>query len=61
MTGLDSVGKTTVIYKIKLGNVVTTIPTIGMNIETVQYKNTKITCWDVGGGDRIRVLYRHYY
>ena len=38
MVGLDAAGKTTILYKLKLGEVVTTIPTIGFNVETVQYK-----------------------
>lgn len=29
MVGLDAAGKTTILYKLKLGEVVTTIPTIG--------------------------------
>lgn len=41
--------------------VVTTIPTIGFNVETVSYKNIVFTCWDVGGKDKIRPLYRHYF
>merc|ERR1711904_525994 len=41
--------------------VVTTIPTIGFNVETVEYKNIKFTVWDVGGQDKIRKLWRHYY
>ena len=41
--GLDASGKTTALYKWKLGEVVTTIPTIGFNVETVDYKNHKIT------------------
>lgn len=36
--GLDAAGKTTILYKLKLGEVVTTIPTIGFNVETVEYK-----------------------
>ena len=36
MTGLDAAGKTTILYKFKLGEVVTTIPTIGFNVETLQ-------------------------
>ena len=39
MVGLDAAGKTTILYKLKLGEVVTTIPTIGFNVETVEYKN----------------------
>ena len=48
-------------YKLKLGEVVTTIPTIGFNVETVEYKNISFTVWDVGGQDKIRPLWRHYY
>merc|ERR1712076_146227 len=44
-----------------LGEVVTTIPTIGFNVETVEYKNLSFTVWDVGGQDKIRPLWRHYY
>ncbi|WP_337970403.1 ADP-ribosylation factor-like protein, partial [Virgibacillus salexigens] len=61
MVGLDAAGKTTILYKLKLGEVVTTIPTIGFNVETVDYKNISFTVWDVGGQDKIRPLWRHYY
>merc|ERR1712097_92081 len=47
--------------KLKLGEVVTTIPTIGFNVETVEYKNISFTVWDVGGQDKIRPLWRHYF
>merc|ERR1712150_346523 len=43
------------------GEVVTTIPTIGFNVETVEYKNISFTVWDIGGQDKIRKLWRHYY
>jgi ADP-ribosylation factor protein 1 len=61
MVGLDAAGKTTILYKLKLGEVVTTIPTIGFNVETVQYNNVNLTMWDVGGQDKIRPLWKHYY
>ena len=61
MVGLDNAGKTTVLYKLKLGEVVTTIPTIGFNVETVEYKNISFTVWDVGGQTKIRPLWRHYF
>lgn len=66
-------------YKLKLGEVITTIPTIGFNVrfpllplllsalssasqvETVQYKSLTMVTWDVGGRDKIRPLWRHYY
>ena len=35
MVGLDAAGKTTILYKLKLGEIVTTIPTIGMLIWTI--------------------------
>ncbi|XP_057273738.1 ADP-ribosylation factor 4 [Pezoporus wallicus] len=59
--GLDAAGKTTILYKLKLGEIVTTIPTIGFNVETVEYKNICFTVWDVGGQDKIRPLWRHYF
>merc|ERR1712224_645806 len=61
MVGLDAAGKTTILCKLKLGEVVTTIPTICFNVETVEYKNISFTVWDVGGQDEIRPLWRHYY
>ena len=45
MVGLDAAGKTTILYKLKLGEIVTTIPTIGFNVETVEYKNISFTVW----------------
>ena len=61
MVGLDAAGKTTILYKLKLGEVVTTIPTIGFNVETVEYKNISFTVWDVGGQDKIRPLWRYVH
>ncbi|PRT57081.1 ADP-ribosylation factor 1 [Wickerhamiella sorbophila] len=61
MVGLDAAGKTTILYKLKLGEIVHTIPTIGFNVETVEYKNISFTVWDVGGQDRIRPLWRYYF
>merc|ERR550525_2122366 len=61
MVGLDAARKTTILYKLKLGEIVTTIPTIGFNVETVEYKNICFTVWDVGGQDKIRPLWRHYF
>lgn len=61
MVGLDAAGKTTLLYKLHLGEHVTTIPTIGFNVEHVDYKNLAMTIWDVGGQSRIRPLWKHYY
>ncbi|KAB5520734.1 hypothetical protein DKX38_025053 [Salix brachista] len=82
MVGLDASGKTTILYKLKLGEIVRTVPTIGIcshklftfydtkwllvylvgfNVETVMYKNISFTVWDVGGQQKIRHLWRHYF
>merc|ERR1719393_927790 len=61
IVGLDAAGKTTTLYRLKLGEVVTTIPTIGFNVETVEYKNISFTAWDIGGRGQMRALWRHYY
>lgn len=34
---------------------------VGFNVETVEYKNISFTVWDVGGQDKIRPLWRHYF
>lgn len=61
MVGLDAAGKTTILYKLKLGEAVTTIPTVGFNVETVQFRNIQFNVWDVGGQEKIRPLWRHYF
>ena len=61
MAGLDGAGKTPILYQLKMGETVKTIPTIGFNVETLDYKGLIFTVWDVGGQDKIRVLWKHYY
>ena len=38
-----------------------TVPTLGFNVEKVQYKNVVFTVWDVGGQEKLRPLWRHYF
>lgn len=62
MLGLDAAGKTTILYKLKLNESVHTIPTIGFNVEEVKVgKRLTFTIWDVGGQEKIRPLWRHYF
>lgn len=61
MVGLDAAGKTTILYKMKLGEAVHTIPTVGFNVETVTHLGNTVTVWDIGGQDKLRALWRHYY
>lgn len=41
VVGLDNAGKTTTLYKLHLGEVVTTHPTVGSNVEELVYKNIR--------------------
>ncbi|XP_022251877.1 ADP-ribosylation factor-like protein 1 isoform X2 [Limulus polyphemus] len=59
--GLDGAGKTTILYRLQVGEVVTTIPTIGFNVEQVTYKNLKFQVWDLGGQTSIRPYWRCYF
>jgi len=60
MFGLDAAGKTTLLYRLKLGETVTTIPTVGFNVETIHYKAHVFTVWDCGLRGKARPLLRHY-
>lgn len=57
----DHAGKTTILYRLQVGEVVSTIPTIGFNVETVTYKNIKFQVWDLGGQTSIRPYWRCYF
>ncbi|CAK4080363.1 unnamed protein product [Aphanomyces euteiches] len=61
MVGLDAAGKTTILYKLKLNETLHTLPTIGFNVETFQYKNIEFTAWDIGGQDKLRPLWKYYF
>ena len=41
--GLDGAGKTSILFKLKQDEFVQTIPTIGFNVETIEYKNFKVS------------------
>jgi ADP-ribosylation factor-like protein 5B len=53
--------QTTVLYQLHLGEVVATKPTIGSNVEEVNYKNIKLVCWDLGGQESLRASWATYY
>lgn len=62
MLGLDAAGKTTILYRIKFNETVNTIPTIGFNVETVSpVPNVTLCVWDVGGQQKVRSLWQHYF
>ena len=59
--GLDNAGKTTILYKLHLGEIVTTVPTVGFNVETMNYEGLKFQVWDLGGQTGLRPYWRCYY
>ncbi|KAJ1532083.1 hypothetical protein ONE63_000712 [Megalurothrips usitatus] len=59
--GLDGAGKTSILFKLKQNEFTAEIPTIGFNVESIEYKNLKLTVWDVGGQHKLRPLWKHYY
>ena len=44
---MDGAGKTTILYLLKLGKMITTIPTIGFNVESVVINTHTIDLWDI--------------
>lgn len=59
MIGLDFAGKTSILFRLSLGDIVTTSPTVGCNVDTVKYKNIEFQCWDLGGS--LREVWSNYY
>lgn len=59
--GLDNAGKTTIVYRLVLNDVVATIPTVGSNVEELVYKNLKFLVWDLGGQTVFRDTWSTYY
>jgi len=61
LVGLDGAGKTTILYKLTLDEIVSTIPTVGLNIESIEYRDLEFQCWDLGGQKKIRDIWPQYY
>ncbi|KAF8002471.1 hypothetical protein HF325_003436 [Metschnikowia pulcherrima] len=64
MLGLDNAGKTTILYKLKLGKTSKTVPTVGFNVETVKHRNVSfasVGLWWTRENPPIMetLLYRH--
>ena len=59
--GLDNAGKTTVLYQMQFGDSKITVPTLGFNVETVQYQNLTFQMWDLGGQSELRPYWRCYF
>eukprot|EP00916_Digyalum_oweni_P006056 GHVL01010442.1.p1 GENE.GHVL01010442.1~~GHVL01010442.1.p1 ORF type:complete len:184 (+),score=30.31 GHVL01010442.1:86-637(+) len=59
--GLNNAGKTTILYKLHLGQAVPTQPTIGSNVEEVSWRNIRFQAWDLGGGEKYRSYWKSYF
>ena len=64
MLGLDDSGKTSILYQLKLSDLIKTTHTIGFNLETIKYKDIYLDIWDIGGcrfyKDEQLILFKHY-
>lgn len=63
--GLDSAGKTSLLYRLKLKEFVKTIPTKGFNTEKIKVavgtsRAINFQVWDVGGQEKLRPLWKSY-
>lgn len=62
--GLESSGKSSILNKIRILRHSMTLPltpTIGQNLFKTRYKKLEVTFWDLGGSERIRDTWNHYY
>lgn len=65
LLGLDNAGKSTLLYKLKHDASVSTVPTIGFNVEMMVAKknrrNIAVTVWDVGGQRKMREHWKSFH
>ena len=55
LLGLDAAGKTTILYKfLKSQETINTFPTVGFNVEQVNYNRLSLVFWDFGGRTIVR-------
>jgi len=59
--GIQNAGKTTILYRLSIGQLIKTTPTIGSNVEEIAYNNIKLQAWDLGGQESTRSLWSVYY
>jgi len=60
-SGLDNAGKTTILKKFNGEDIESISPTLGFNIQTLEYAGLKLNVWDVGGQKTIRSYWRNYF
>jgi ADP-ribosylation factor-like protein 8 len=60
LVGLENSGKTTLLNVLSNGQVVETLPTVGLNVRTMQKEGVKMKVWDLGGQQRFRNEWPRY-
>jgi ADP-ribosylation factor-like protein 1 len=60
MLGFVDTGKTSIMYEMNIGEIISQAPTIGFYIETLKTRNLSIFCWDIYP-NRIRLLWNHFF
>ena len=61
LLGIQNAGKTTILYRLAIGQLVKTTPTIGSNVEEISYNNVKLQAWDLGGQESSRSVWEIYF
>jgi ADP-ribosylation factor-like protein 5B len=61
MVGLDNAGKTTLLYRLALGEAVVATPTVGSNVERLVHGGVTLEVWDLGGQQGLRAAWATYY
>ena len=59
--GIQNAGKTTILYRLSIGQLVKTTPTIGSNVEEISYNNVKLQAWDLSGQESTRSVWNEYF
>lgn len=59
--GIQNAGKTTILYRLSIGQLIKTTPTIGSNVEEISYNNVKFQAWDLGGQESMRSVWDVYF
>lgn len=61
LLGLDGAGKSTLLYQLSLAQRMVTLPTVGFNVETLEWdRGLWVTLWDVGGQEKMRTMWGCY-
>lgn len=61
LLGLDNAGKTTLLHKLKHGEVRLFVPTQRPSVEEIDVGSVKFRAWDLGGHRQVRAWWRDYF